>query len=227
MNNNLNNVQAPAEVKENVVAGIVGAFLFGLAGGALWFGMYLIGYLAGISGLVGAVCAIKGYSVFAKKESTKGIIISTIIAMFILAIAWYFCFAYDIYGAYKVWYEEGEIDFTISFLEAVRATPMFILDPEVGPAHLGDLGLGLLLGLVGAGSYVFTKVKNNKQAAVAPATPVTPVTPVNTDAAEETVNATEETVPVADETAPATEEVTPSDEIKEEAPAQEETQEVQ
>ena len=66
------------DVRENVVAGIVGAFLFSLAGGVLWFVIYLFGFIAGISGLVGAVCAIKGYSIFAKKESMKGIVISVI-----------------------------------------------------------------------------------------------------------------------------------------------------
>ena len=57
------------KIRENVVAGIVGAFLFSLAGGILWFLLYLMGFVAGISGLVGAVCAVKGYSVFSKKES--------------------------------------------------------------------------------------------------------------------------------------------------------------
>ena len=74
INNNLNENRQD-EIKENVVAGIVGAFLFALAGGAVWFGLYMVGFIASISGLVGAVCAIKGYSVFAKKESVKGIII--------------------------------------------------------------------------------------------------------------------------------------------------------
>jgi len=77
-----------SEIKENVLAGIVGAFLFSLAGGVLWFLLYQIGFVAGISGLVGAVCAIKGYSVFAKKESTKGIIISLIVTLVVMIIAW-------------------------------------------------------------------------------------------------------------------------------------------
>ena len=77
------------DVRENVVAGIVGAFLFSLAGGILWFVIYLFGFIAGISGLVGAVCAIKGYSIFAKKESMKGIIISVIISLLVIVAAWY------------------------------------------------------------------------------------------------------------------------------------------
>ena len=65
-----------SEVKENVLAGIVGAFLFSLAGAAVYVLLNMIGYIASISGLVGAVCAVKGYSVFSKKESKKGIVIA-------------------------------------------------------------------------------------------------------------------------------------------------------
>ena len=162
MNENLNTVTKSEATEENVLAGIVGAFLFSLAGGILWFGMYILGFLVAVSGLVGVVCAIKGYSIFSKKESTKGIVISTVIAFVVLVIAWYLCFAYDVYDAHRIWYEEGLIDYKVTFIEAVRAVPMYLEDPEVAPAYLRDLGTGLLLGLIGAGSYVFTKLKNNK-----------------------------------------------------------------
>ena len=46
------------EPQENVFAGAVGAFLFALAGGIVWFILYLLGFLAAISGIVGVVCAI-------------------------------------------------------------------------------------------------------------------------------------------------------------------------
>ena len=59
MKNNQNDIQ------ENVLSGIVGAFLFSLIGGILWFVLYQIGYLAAISGLVGVICAVKGYTFFA------------------------------------------------------------------------------------------------------------------------------------------------------------------
>ena len=60
--------------KERILAGTLGALLFALAGGVLWYVLYQFGFLAGISGLVGVVCAIKGYSIFAKKESIKGLV---------------------------------------------------------------------------------------------------------------------------------------------------------
>ena len=95
MNNNLSQT-TNSDVRENVVAGIVGALLFALAGGVIWFVFYLLGFIVGISGLVGAICAIKGYSIFAKKESIKGIVISVVISLLIIVLAWYLCLAYDV-----------------------------------------------------------------------------------------------------------------------------------
>ena len=150
------------EVRENVVAGIVGAFLFSLVGGVLWFVIYQLGFIAGISGVIGAVCAIKGYSLFSKKESIKGIIISVIIALVVIVIAWYLCLGYDVYSAYQMWYEEGEIDFTLTYFEAVRGARFFLSDPEIAPSYFGDLAFGLIFCIIGGASYVITKIKNAK-----------------------------------------------------------------
>lgn len=152
-------------VQENVLAGIVGAFLFSLAGGVIWFVLYLVGFMASISGLVAAICAIKGYSVFAKKESTKGIIIAVVVALVVMVIAWYCGLAYDIVQAYKLWFESGEIDYTINFFDAIRNAHLFLADPEIGIGYFVDLGITILLCAVGAGSYVVNKVKNAKAAA--------------------------------------------------------------
>ena len=99
-------------MKENVLAGAVGAFLFALVGGILWFVLYQLGYLAAISGLVGVICAVKGQTFFAttKNESKTCIILSVIIAVAVLAISWYLCVAYDVYLAYQDWYAAGEVD---------------------------------------------------------------------------------------------------------------------
>ena len=150
------------DVTENVVAGIVGAFLFSLVGGILWFVIYQFGFIAGISGVIGSICAIKGYSLFAKKESTKGIIISVIISLLVIVLAWYLCLAYDVYNAYKMWFEAGESDFALTYFESVRVSHYFLSDPEVAPAYFGDLALGIIFCIVGGASNVITKIKNNK-----------------------------------------------------------------
>ena len=177
------------DVVENVVAGIVGAFLFSLVGGILWFVIYQFGFIAGISGVIGSICAIKGYTLFAKKESTKGIIISVIISLLVIVLAWYLCLAYDVYTAYKMWFEAGESEFALTYFESVRVSHYFLSDPEVAPAYFGDLAFGIIFCIIGGASNVITKIKNNKnKKAIEASTPIeAPVveTPVEPEATAE------------------------------------------
>ena len=152
------------EIKENVLAGIVGAFLFSLVGGILWFVLYQIGYIASASGLVGVICAVKGYTIFAKtkKESIKCLVLSSIIAIAVLALSWYFSVAYDFYLAFQELFIDGEIDFTVSFFETLRAVPYFLEDGEVFSAYMSDLGAGIFFAIIGVVSYFFSRRKNKK-----------------------------------------------------------------
>lgn len=149
-------------VEENVAAGVVGAFLFALIGGALWFVLYLFGFIASLSGFVGIICAIKGYSLFAKKESVKGVVIAIVMTVLVLVVAWYFCLSYDVYMAYQNWFAEGEIDFTLTFVESVRSAYLFLGDSEIALPYLADLGIGLLFCALGAFSSVKAAVKRIK-----------------------------------------------------------------
>ena len=142
--------------EENVLAGMVGAFLFSLVGGVVWFVLYQVGILAAISGIIGVVCAIKGYSVFAKGESVKGVIISTVIAFVVIVIAWYLCLSYDVYDVYQQWYAEGLVDFEITFFDAVGGAYQFLEEPDISSAYFTDLGMGLVFCVIGC----FTTVKN-------------------------------------------------------------------
>jgi len=152
------------EMKENVLAGAVGAFLFSLVGGILWFLLYQIGYLAAISGLIGVICAVKGYTFFAKTktESKLCLVISVLIAIVVLAISWYICVGYDIYLVYQEWYEAGEVDFTLTFFESIRAIPIFFEDSEILIAYLKDLGFGLFFAVIGVISYLASREKKMK-----------------------------------------------------------------
>ena len=160
----VNGVNGQTSVKENVFAGIVGAFLFSLAGGIVWFLLWQIGFIAGISGIIGVVCAIKGYSVFAKKESVKGVIISVILTIIVMAIAWYFCLSMDVYNAYKEWYAEGYVDFTVKFGEAVRIAYMYLEEPDIAFEYIKSLVIGLAFCVVGGIGYVTGAVKRVKAA---------------------------------------------------------------
>ena len=136
-------VQPIEAVQEKVLAGIVGAFLFSLAGGV--------------------ICAIKGYAVFGKRESLLGIIISTVIAFLVIVIAWYICLSYDVYLVYQDWYANGEVEFSLTFFESVANAHLFLSEPEIAIAYLKDLGIGLVFCVIGAFGYVkaaISRVKN-------------------------------------------------------------------
>ena len=162
------NIQITKE-KENVLAGAVGALLFSLAGGIVWFLLYQVNFLAGISGIIGVVCAIKGYSLFAKTESLKGVIISIIAAIVVMVLAWYLCLSLDVYNAYQGWFATGELDFTLTFGESVQNAYLFLEDPEIALPYLKDLGIGLLLCVIGAYRSVTNALQRIKQAKEAPA----------------------------------------------------------
>lgn len=66
------------ERKEHILPGLVGAFLGSLIGVACIVGLGQMGYVASLSGVVMAVCAIKGYSLLAGTMSRKGAVISCI-----------------------------------------------------------------------------------------------------------------------------------------------------
>ena len=146
--------------KENVVAGIVGAFLFSLVGGLAWFLFHLIGFVASFSGLIGVVMAIKGYKLFAKKESIKGVIIAAVIAFLVLVLAWYLCLGKEIYDAYQTWYKNGDVDFTLTYPESVRAIPLFLEEPEIRSDAIKQLLLGLGFAIFGAAGTIFTTIRS-------------------------------------------------------------------
>ena len=178
MDNNQNNVQ------ENTLSGVIGAFLFSLVGGVLWFVLYQIGYLAAISGLVGVICAVKGYTFFAKtkNEDKKCLIISTAMTALVLIIAWYFCVGYDIYLAYQDWFAAGEVDFTLTFFESVASVPYFFEDSEILIAYIKDLGLGLLFAVLGVVYYLSLREKRMKrEAEAARLAQMTPMMPENSE----------------------------------------------
>ncbi len=137
----------PTEPKENVLAGILGAFLFSLAGGILWYVLYQIGIVAAVSGLVGSFAAIYGYIIFSKGQSIKGIIISVIIALLVLVFAWYMCLVTDVYNVYK---EMGyTTDYQLTFADAFQTAPEFLTMPEIGVEYWKTLVMGIVFAIIG------------------------------------------------------------------------------
>ena len=93
----------------------------------------------------------------------KGVIISVVIALLVMVLAWYLCLAYDVCQAHKGWYEEGYIDYTLTYFESIQISSFYLSDPEIGPLYLKDLAMGLLFCVIGGGSYVVNKIKSIKE----------------------------------------------------------------
>ncbi len=191
--------------EENVLFGVIGAFLFSLVGAVLYYVLYLAGFISGISALVAVVCSIKGYAFFAKKESKRGIVISVIIAAVVIILAWYLCFCSELALAYEEWYAEGTADWTPNMFQCIPFAFYYLVDV---PVYFLDLLWSAVFGGIACFSYLSNKSKREKAMAAAQlaAAEAEAATAAEAEAAavatDETYSYTVEETP-AEETAPA------------------------
>ena len=141
-----------AETPENVAAGAVGALGGALLGAIVVVIFGRLGYVTALSGLIAAVCSLKGYELLAKKMSVKGAIISCV-AMLIM-----------IYLGHRAdWAIEAAQYFQVDFFKAFRAIPALIQEDviEIGQ-YLKGLVMVILFALLGAVPTVINSVKGQK-----------------------------------------------------------------
>lgn len=95
------------EKRENIVAGVVGAFLGSLIGVACVVIIGQLGYVASISGLIMAVCALKGYELLGGTLSRKGAAISMVLILamtyFAHQLSWAIALAEAMEGELGIW----------------------------------------------------------------------------------------------------------------------------
>lgn len=154
------NVEADDETDKgngNILAGIVGAFLFSLIGGLLYFVIYQIGVIAGICGLAIFVLANFGYNLFAKgnKNTIVSLVVSIIMMIVMIFLAEYVSLSFEIFQTFK---DEG-----ITIFDAIRATPEFLAEPEIGNAVAGDLAFAYIFGFIASISNIVNIVKARKK----------------------------------------------------------------
>lgn len=142
--------QTPA-ARENVGLGTLGAVLFALAGGIVYYVFWSIGIIAALSGIIGVLCAIKGYEIFARKSTQRGIVIAVVAAALVLVFAWYYCFCTDMQAYYRGLYEAGEVEFVPSMAFCLCYG---FLDLPANPGYFVDLLISLAMGGVGCWGYV-------------------------------------------------------------------------
>ena len=72
---------------ERVGAGVLGAALFALAGGVVYYALWSVNIIAAISGIICVICALKGYEIFAGARTKRGILISVAVSAVMLVVA--------------------------------------------------------------------------------------------------------------------------------------------
>lgn len=128
------------KANEKVGFGIVGAILGSLIGVLVIVLIGQLGYVAVAGGLVMGLTTLKGYELFAKNMSNKGIIISSIIMLIMVYVAERIEWAIEVFKVYS--------DENISMLEAFLYTPEVIRYSDATGQFIGSLVM----------LYIFTAV---------------------------------------------------------------------
>ncbi len=125
---------------ENVVAGIVGAFLGSLLGVVCTVVIGQLGYVASVSGLVMAVGALKGYELLAGRLSKKGAVISSVL---ILVMTWL---------AHRLgWAIAVASQVNVGIFDCFKIVPSMVKTGMIeSTAYWGDLAMLYLFTLLGA-----------------------------------------------------------------------------
>ena len=144
----------PGEVAkpENVIAGIVGALLGAVLGGASIVILGQLGYVASISGLLLAICTLKGYELLGGRLSTKGIVVSILLMLVTPYLADRINWAIEIIKVFD----------QVSFAEAFDAVPEIIELSGVQSEYIKELLMVYGFAALGAVSTLVKVFKNKK-----------------------------------------------------------------
>lgn len=143
---------------ENILAGIVGAFIFSLGGGVLTFLIYQTGYISFWSGLVTFFLANLGYEIFSKNKLSKvSAFVACIVSVVVMFVAMYICYAYDLYVVFK--------EYGITIFDAISSLPEFFDEPEVMEGFMHDLLLAEVFTIIGCISEACSNAKKRKKRA--------------------------------------------------------------
>lgn len=143
------------EKRENVIAGIVGAFLGSLIGAACIILFGQMGYVASVSGVIMAVCALKGYELLGGRLTKTGIV-ATCILIFIMT--WM--------GNRADWALSAALGLDIGIFEAFRMMDVFLKEGVIESAtYQGGLIMLYLFTLVGAVPVIRDSLRNQEQVA--------------------------------------------------------------
>ena len=147
-------VRPAPQKQENVLLGIVGAFLGSLVGVVVMVILDRIGFVASISGVVMTLGAVWGYNRFGKALSTKSMIICVIIVAAMIYIGNMVCWAIALSEA-----------FSYGFIDGVRAIPAHLAnDSAFSEGYYATLLQQYLFAGVSAVVVIVKLVRENKKA---------------------------------------------------------------
>lgn len=137
---------AEAAAPERMGLGIVGALIGAVIGGASIVLLSQLGFVAAISGVLLAVCTLKGYELLGKQLSRRGIIFCLILMIVTPVIADAIDWAIIVHDAWK--------DYGASLFECLIIIPDLLADGTIPmDTYLGNLGmLYLFVALGGFGT---------------------------------------------------------------------------
>lgn len=132
--------QEKQQKKENVIAGIVGALIGSLLGVLCIVLIGQLGYVAAISGIVMAICTLKGYEFLGGKLSTKGVVISAVLMVIMTFV-----------GNQVEWAIVVMRDLGYDFLYSFQLVPLLLDQRAIeASAYWGGLALVYVFVLLGA-----------------------------------------------------------------------------
>ena len=144
-------MENPLEVKpeENMLLGMIGALVGALIGGASIVGLSQLGYIASISGVLLAVCTLKGYQLLAKGLSTKGMVVCAILMLVTPFAADWIDWSILVYQSFA--------EYGLTFMKCVMILPELLAeDAELMGEYLKNLAMLYLFVILGG----FYTVKN-------------------------------------------------------------------
>lgn len=137
---------------ENVIGGIVGALIGSLLGVAAIVIFSQLGYVAALSGVILAICTLKGYELLSGKLSKKGIVISVIL-MIVMTL----------FGDRLDWAILIANELKIDYMSAYRIFPALLQQNIIDmSAYVASLAMQYLFVLVGAIPTILNTLRNRK-----------------------------------------------------------------
>ena len=145
-----------------VPLGVLGAFLFALVGGVVYYVLWSLNIIAALSGIICVICAIKGYEIFARESSKTGIIAAVVVSTVVMILAWYYCYCTDMQAYYQGLFDAGKVDFVPSMGVCLQYG---FLDLPANLGYVVDLILSLAMGGVGCWGYVAHSLRTEEEIA--------------------------------------------------------------